>query len=301
MRADGDDQLGALPVREQESDVLGDPGCRNRLEGHAETAQPLLARGVAFAVGVDQDLGAAPKRVVRDRVHVADDHVGLPALLQQRLGAAVDGHEHRLEVTDVRPDDPEIPLVAGPARDDERVAVSEAGLQRGEVDPLGEQPALLTQVAHRVVRELLKRLRHSTLLCCERTDELALLECPAGGDTRPVPEEAPAANGEPLTVRDLLEELSAGHVDQPDTSANEEERAWVRVSARVRRRDVHDDADARLDQLLGRDAVEIGVVDDRDVVGGQPADELLGPLAESCRAGVFDESAHHGSIISGSR
>ena len=209
MRADGDDQLGAFPVREQERDVLGDPGCRDRLEGHAEAAEPLFTRSVTFAVGVDQDLGAAPKRVVGDRIHVADDHVGLPALLQQRLRAAVDGDEHGLEVAHVRADDPEIALVAGPARDDERVPVSEAGLQRREVDPLGEQPALLAQVAHRVVGELLERLRHTALLRCERTDELALLECPAGGDTRPVPEEAPAANGEPLAVRDLVEELAA--------------------------------------------------------------------------------------------
>ena len=129
--------------------------------------------------------------------------------------------------------------------------------------------------------------------CCERTDELGLLECPAGRDTRPVPEEAPAANGEPLAVRDLVEELAARHVDQANASADEEERAGVRVAARVRRRDVDDDADARLDQLLGRDAVEIGVVDDRDVVGVQPADELLRPLAEPGGAGVLDECAHH--------
>ena len=101
-----------------------------------------------------------------------------------------------------------------------------------------------------------------------------------------------AADGQPLTVRDLVEELAARHVDQADAAADEEERAWVRVAARVRRRDVDDDADARLDELLGRDAVEVGVVDDRDVVGVQPADELLRPLAEPRRAGVFDEGAH---------
>ena len=43
VRANSDDQLGAFPMREEEGDVLGDPGCGNRLEGYAEAAQPLLA------------------------------------------------------------------------------------------------------------------------------------------------------------------------------------------------------------------------------------------------------------------
>ena len=44
----------------------------------------------------------------------------------------------------------------------------------------------------------------------------------------------------------------------------------------------YDHADARLDELLGRDPVEIGVVDDRDVVGLQP-DEVLRPPVEAAR------------------
>ena len=42
-----------------------------------------------------------------------------------------------------------------------------------------------------------------------------------------------------------------------------------------RRRDVDDDAHPALDELLGRDAVEVCVVDDRDVLGPQPLDEVL--------------------------
>ena len=55
----------------------------------------------AVAVGVDDDLGAAAQRVVADRVHVPDDHVGPVAGLEQRVGAAVDADEHRAVVADV--------------------------------------------------------------------------------------------------------------------------------------------------------------------------------------------------------
>src|SRR4029077_21038545 len=129
-------------------------------------------------------------------------------------------------------------LVAWPAGHHECVPVAEAGLQWGKVDPLREPPTLLPQVAHRVVRELLQRLGHAALLCCQRTDELALLERPPGRHTRSVPEEAPAANGEPFTVRDLFEELAARDVDQADAPADKEERARVRIAAGVRRRHV---------------------------------------------------------------
>ena len=60
---------------------------------------------------------------------------------QQRVGPAVDADEHRLEVAHVRPDDREVALVAGPARDDERVPLAEARLERRELDALGRAAA----------------------------------------------------------------------------------------------------------------------------------------------------------------
>src|SRR5438105_14266056 len=92
------------------------------------------------AVRVNDDLRAAAQRVAGDGIHVADDHVRLEAVLEERVSASVDRDEHRLEVTDVRPDDSEVALVPGTARDDERMAVAEARAQDGKVDPLREQP-----------------------------------------------------------------------------------------------------------------------------------------------------------------
>ena len=203
---------------------------------------------------------------------------------------AVDGDEHRPEVADVAADDLEIALVARPAGDDERMPVAEARLERGEVDPLREQLALVAEVAERVVGELLQRLGDAPLLLQQRAGELVLLERPPGREARAVPEEARAADGQPLAVRELVEELRVVDVDQADAAAHELERARVRVAARLRGRDVDDDAHAGLDELLGRDAVDVGVVDDGDVVRVQPADELLRPLAEACRAGVLDQA-----------
>ena len=48
----------------------------------------------------------------------------------------------------------------------------------------------------------------------------------------------------------------------------------------VERRDVDDAADSGLPKLLGRDAIEIGMVDDRDVIRAQPLDEVLRPASE---------------------
>ena len=112
-----------------------------------------------------------------------------------------------------------------------------------------------------------------------------------------VPEEARAAHRQPLAVRDLVEEVDVGDVDQPDAAAHEQQRAGVRVAPGLRAGDVDDDADARLDELLGRDAVEVGVVDDRDVVRLEPPDELLRPPAEPGRAGVLDRACSRLSSV----
>jgi hypothetical protein len=76
---------------------------------------------------VDQELRSATKRPVRDRIHIAHDDVGLVPGLEQRVGAAVDGDQHRLEVPDIRPHDPKVSLVTRPACDDKGVAVAKPG------------------------------------------------------------------------------------------------------------------------------------------------------------------------------
>ena len=135
-----------------------------------------LAGRRAVAIAVDEKLRAAAQRLVGHGVHVTDDHVRLVAGLEQRVGAAVDADQDRLEVADVRPDHAQVALVAGPTRDDQRMPVAEARLQRRELDPLGEQLPFLAQVAHRVLGERLERFGDTTSLFGERPFELRLLE-----------------------------------------------------------------------------------------------------------------------------
>ncbi len=72
----------------------------------------------------------------------------------------------------------------------------------GKSGPCARSRPLLAQVAHGVVGEGLERLRHAALLLRERRLELVRLERPAGREARAVPEEARAADGEPLAVGD---------------------------------------------------------------------------------------------------
>ena len=78
---------------------------------------------------------------------------GRVSRLAQRVRAPVDADEHGLEVPDVAADDPQVVLVPRAAGDHEDMAVAEPRLERRELDALREQPALLAQVAHRVVGE----------------------------------------------------------------------------------------------------------------------------------------------------
>ncbi len=166
----------------------------------------------------------------------------------------------------------------------------EARLQGWEVDPLGEQAAFLAQVLERVLREDLERVGHPRALLCERRLEPGGLEGSPVGEARAVPEDARAADGHGLAVADLVEELRSGRVDQPDAAAHKEQRAGIREATGLRAGHVHDDAHARLEQLLGRDAVDVLVIDDRDVTGAEPPDEALRPPVEARGAGELDEA-----------
>ena len=224
------------------------------------------------------------ERGVGDGVEVADDQVGGQPDLAERVGAAVDGDQHRAEVADVGPHHAQVRLVSRAARDDERVPVADPGAQRGKLDPGGERAGLLLQVAQRVLRERAERLGDAALLVDERLLERRGVEHGALGDERPVPPDAPAVEAHELAVGEEVEQRCAGGVDEPDPGADELQRARIREASGRRARDVDDGPDARLRELLRRDAVEVWVVDDRDVLGPEALDEILRPPPEPCAA-----------------
>jgi hypothetical protein len=79
-------------------------------------------------------------------------------------------------------------------------------------------------------------------------------------------------------------------VDETDSAADERQRAGVREAAGLGRRDVDDDAYARLDELFRRHAIDVSVIDDGDVVRRQAFDELLRHTIELCVTGELDEA-----------
>ena len=72
-------------------------------------SEQLRPRGPGSLAGrrvrVDDELGAARERRIRDGIHVADDDVRPVARFTQGVRTAVDADEHRLEVPDVAADD----------------------------------------------------------------------------------------------------------------------------------------------------------------------------------------------------
>ena len=86
---------------EQHRHVLAgaDRGDHDRL--HPEPAQAVEPGGAAVGIRVDDGLGTAGERGVAGGVHVAEHHVRRKALLEDRVGAAVDADEHGMRVLDV--------------------------------------------------------------------------------------------------------------------------------------------------------------------------------------------------------
>ena len=210
------------------------PGAEHATSTRAQPFEPSSTGGGAVAVGMDDQLGAAAKRVVGDGVHVADDHVGLHPGRKQRVCASVHADDHRLEVAHVRPDDREIALVAGATGDDQRVALPEPRLERREIDALGQQAPLLAQVAERVLGEPLERLGHPALLLRQRPRELVRVERAPVGQAGAVAEDARTADADVVAVAELVEERRARSVDQPHAAAHEQQRPRIREAAGLR-------------------------------------------------------------------
>ena len=134
------------------------PGAGTSLKGSPSSSRRWRPGRAPVGVGVHDELGAAAQRRLAGGVHVADDHVRGQARLEQRVGAAVDGDDHRAHVPDERPQRPQVALVVDAAHDDERGAVAEVGREARQLDPAGQQLALLAHVLDRVAREALERL-----------------------------------------------------------------------------------------------------------------------------------------------
>ena len=172
-----------------------------------------------------------------------------------------------------------------PAHDDERVTAVELGVDRRERDRLERELRLLLDVLERVGGEPLqlgadrRRARPPSPLRSRprrapvpATEQLAVAPDLAGLDAQDV------------TLLHEVHELGPDVVDQRDARLHDADRAAVRVPARDRLRAVDHRDDALLDEAVGGDAVEVAVVDHRDVARLQARDHVLRALVGMGRA-----------------
>ena len=141
VRADGDDQLGALLVREQQRDVLADPRRRHR-RGTARRARRAAPRPARRRCRGRRGRPARRRSAARRRRPSPCRRRSRPACSppraarrRRRRRRSSTGLKSRMYGRTIA----QVALVARPARDDERVPVAEARLERREVDALGEQ------------------------------------------------------------------------------------------------------------------------------------------------------------------
>ena len=95
-------RLGAALECDQHRDVLARSRGGQQLVLEPERFEALAPRRGAVLIGVHDQLGAAGQDPVRGGVHVTDHEVGRQPGLEQRVATAVDAHQHRAQVADVR-------------------------------------------------------------------------------------------------------------------------------------------------------------------------------------------------------
>ena len=175
----------------------------------AELEEPIAPRRAAVGVGVDDQLGAAVQGRVRGRVHVAEDHVGLQALLERPVGAAVDADDERADVADVGAQRLDVAPVAVAADDDQDLAVAEAGPGRRELDRAGQQVGLAAHVGDRVLGEFGQRLVDPLALLVELALELDRAEHGSPEHGLAPHAHGPRLDPQPVTVAEQLEGVAS--------------------------------------------------------------------------------------------
>ena len=285
MGADADDQRRPLLVGHQHRHVLAGPGGGDDLVVEPRLQQPLPARRPAVGVGVDDQLGAAAQRRVAGRVHVAEDHVGLqPALRGPRR------RRRRRRRS------------AAARRGCRRAALSGrgGGGRRGRRSGRGGRGSWPGSAGRRCCRSAGRSLRARGRPCSRRIRASASsIRCAVLlhlalelGDPRGrgrAATSSPPTKIAPPSIRTRSPSLSrskssaSGASIEADPRAGQHQRPGVRVPALRGGRGVEHRDDPGFDQLLGGDAVDVDVVDDRDLAGAQALDQVLGPLARAGR------------------
>ena len=118
---------------------------------------------------------------------------------------------------------------------------------------------------------------------------------PAAGDLLVADEDRVALDPHVYALAQRAEQVLAEVVDQRDAGLDQRLGAEIRVATGDRRLRVEDGGHADRDQRVGRDTVEVDVVDDRDVARAQATDQAFGtpvePYGAADRPGLGDPGA----------
>ncbi len=279
---DRDQQPGPLGVGQQHGRVLAGAQRREDHRGQAQRGDPLHPRGPAVVVGVHHQLGPAAQRLVGAGVHVADDHVRSVARLDQRVRAAVHAHQQWTVLADVGPQGIQVAAVVVAADHDQHVPALDLGARRrGRRRPPAAAPSPpggRSSCCRRTPRSgptgppgRTAAARRGSRWCraCPRRPP-----SPWWSSSRPPSSvsRSPSCTAVKICVTDV--------VDQRDAGVHQDAGSQVRVAARDRRDGVDHRRHPGLDQRLGADPVQVGVVDDGDLPGPQSLGEVLGAAVE---------------------
>ena len=177
---------------------------------------------------VVHELGAAVQARLRHRVEVADDHVGLQADFEQRVGAAVDADEHRPVLADVRAQRGEVAAVVVPAHHDQRVTSRELRVQRWQRQRLEREARFAPHVLQRVVGEPFQLPADRGARVFHRRFDVGLGEHLGGGDELVVAPDLAVDDPQRVAFLHAIEEVGAGGVEQRDPGLAR--RGWGRRS-----------------------------------------------------------------------
>ena len=200
---------------------------------------------------------------------------GCSFIASERVGAAVDGDQHGLVLADVRAERLEVVLVVVTAHHHEGVAPAYSRAQRRELERLERDLRFGVDVRERVARERLElhadgpaRFLHA------RFDLVGREQLPHCQLLVVAPERA-VAQLQHFTFSDLVHDLGPDGVEQRDPGRHDPDRTTVGIAPRDRRSGVHDRGDPRRHQRVGRDPVDVAVIDDCDVARVDAPDEIL--------------------------
>jgi hypothetical protein len=274
-----------MVIAQQQREVGGRTGSRERHRPHSEVLDALQTCGVSVGVGRQHHLGATAQHLRAHPVGIADDERGTVPRLAQDVRARPDADQHGLVLLDERFERLEIVGGVRFLRDDDHVAAVEVDVDVRDADAVDEQRALAADEFDGVARECLEVRDQPALGLVHQLVDLVVGAFGARDQASVTGVDTAVVQPHPVAVLDLLEDLRAGFVDQRDAVRHQHLRPEIGVAPGDGRGRVDHTCHPGLDQGVGGDPVEIERVDDHDVTGADTPQQAIDVAVHASGAG----------------